>query len=68
MKVGIKDLGIVLEVKKKGIELDVYDKGKHRGDLVITNTKLIWCKGRTGRDNGTPWTWEQFIDRIEGKK
>lgn len=58
MKVSVKDFSVSMEIKNKGIELDVYDNnGTHLGDLVITKTKLVWCKGRTGVANGTPITW-----------
>ena len=49
MKVSVKDFAVSMEIKNKGIELDVYDNaGKHLGDLVVTKTKLVWCKGKTG--------------------
>jgi hypothetical protein len=51
-----------MEVKNKGIELDVYDTNdKHLGDLVVTKTGLTWCKGKTAPENGTKITWEKFI-------
>jgi len=66
MKVNIKDLSISMEIKNKGIELDVYNtNGKHRGDLVITKTKIIWCPGRTDPSNGKILTWQKFIDMME---
>ena len=41
MKVTVKDFAVSMEIKNKGIELDVYDNdGKHLGDLVVTKTKL----------------------------
>jgi len=50
MKVSIKDLSVNMDIKSKGIELDVYsaDGKTHLGDLVVTMTGLTWCKGRTG--------------------
>jgi hypothetical protein len=66
MKVSVKDFAVTMELKNKGIELDVYDnEGKHLGDLVITKTRLIWCKGKTQPDNGIPITWNDFIDYME---
>lgn len=66
MKVSIKDLAVSMEIKNKGIELDVYDnQGKHLGDLVITKTKLVWCKGKTDVVNGQPIKWQDFIDYME---
>ena len=46
MQVSIKDLSVSMEIKNKGIELDVYDnQGDHLGDLVITKTRLRRCAG-----------------------
>ncbi len=66
MKVSIKDLSVTMEIKNTGIELDVYDNsGKHLGDLVVTKSKLIWCKGKTDRKNGKSISWDTFIDMME---
>jgi len=66
MKVSVKDFTITMDVKNNGIELDVYgNDGIHLGDLVVTKTKLIWCKGKTKRANGIPITWEKFIQYME---
>ncbi len=68
MKVTIKDLSVNMEIKNKGVELDVYDTdGKHLGDLVVTKTKLIWCKGKTPQQNGVSITWKKFIAQMEGE-
>lgn len=61
MRVSIKSFSIDMEVKSKGIELEIRDpKGKFLGDLFITNTKLIWCPGKTSRENGQAITWPKF--------
>ncbi len=66
MKISVKNLSVTMEIKNKGIELDVYDsEDNHRGDLVITKTKLIWCKGKTKSRNGIPIKWEEFISYME---
>ena len=66
MKVSIKDLSVNMDVKNRGVELDVYDgEDTHLGDLVITRSKLIWCKGKTGRTNGRPISWKKFIAFME---
>jgi len=63
MKVFIKNLDVFMEVKNKGIELDISDiNGGHIGDLVVTKAKLIWCQGKKGRNNGKEITWEKFIE------
>lgn len=62
MKVSIKHLAVDMEVKNKGVELDVYDNAdKHLGDLVVTKTGLTWCNGKTKVENGTKIKWADFI-------
>ena len=66
MKINIKDFGVDLEIKNRGIELGVSDpKGKHLGDLYVTGTQLIWCRGRTTKNNGVSVDWQTFIDYME---
>ncbi|KGF67984.1 hypothetical protein LL06_19125 [Hoeflea sp. BAL378] len=63
MEVNIKKFDVLMSVKNKGVELEVYNpNGDFRGDLVITKTKLIWCEGKTKRENGVEVTWNDFID------
>lgn len=66
MKVSIKEFDVAMDVKNNGVELDITDNdGNHLGDLIVTKTKLIWCKGKTNRKNGEPVTWEDFIAWME---
>lgn len=66
MNVSIKTFDVAMDVKTNGIELDVSDpSGTHLGDLFVTKTKLIWCKGRTTRQNGKEVTWEKFMAYME---
>ena len=66
MKVSIKDLNVSMEIKNKGLEVDVYDTaGTHLGDLVVTKTKVIWCKGKTAPANGKALNWVKFIKMME---
>lgn len=63
MKVYVKDLAVDMEIKNTGIELAVCDtEGKQIGDLIVTKTKLIWCNGKTKRDNGLEVSWKDFIE------
>ena len=65
MQVKVKDFAVSMEIKNTGIELEVKDtSGNHLGDLVITKTKLIWCQGRTARENGKTITWTKFIEHM----
>ena len=66
MKVRVKDFGVELHVRNRGMEFEVKDpSGKHLGDLIITGTGLIWCPGRTTRPNGIPVTWSAFQKWME---
>lgn len=65
MKVSVKDFAVSMEIKNKGIELDVNNGKKHLGDLIITKSKLVWCKGKTGVANGIDISWQDFIEYME---
>jgi hypothetical protein len=69
MRVWIKDLGIDMEVKSKGIEFEVRspDNSKQLGDVYLTKTGLTWCKGRTDRMNGKSMAWDQFIEMMDAR-
>lgn len=63
MQVTIKSFDLDIDIKNKGIELDVYsaDGSDHLGDLVITKSQVIWCDGRKSRENGIKVSWTEFI-------
>jgi hypothetical protein len=67
MKVWVKSFDVAMELKNKGIELDIYneDGTEHLGDLIVTKTKLIWCKGKTHRKNGKVFWLTDFIKYAE---
>jgi hypothetical protein len=68
VKVSVKDFAVGMEVKNKGIELEIRTpQGAHVGDLVVTSTKLVWCEGRTQRENGKTITWEKFREMMNGR-
>lgn len=57
-----------MEIKNKGIELDVYDNNEqHLGDLVVTKTKLVWCHGKTSVENGKAISWNDFIEYMQNR-
>lgn len=67
MKVKIKEFDVDMEVKTKGIEFAVADtKGKHQGNLVLTKTSIIWCAGKTQRENGKKLSWKKFMEMMDG--
>lgn len=66
MKVKIKSFDVAMELKNNGVELEIRDNsGSFLGDLVITRSKVIWCKGRTSRQNGKSVTMKKFIEMME---
>ncbi len=62
MQVWIKSLEVEMQVKQRGIELEVRGKdGKDQvGDCYATMTGIVWCKGKIKRENGVKITWEEF--------
>ena len=62
MKVKVKEFGLDLDVKTKGMVLDIYspDGKRHLGDIQITKTGLTWCNGK--KRTGPKVTWQEFID------
>jgi hypothetical protein len=67
VKVTIKSFDVDMEVKNNGMELDIYepDGTTFLGDVIVTKTGLIWCKGKTSRAKGMKVTWKEFIERME---
>ncbi len=66
MKVSIKSFDVSMDLKNKGVEFEVYgNDGKFLGDVILTRTGVVWCKGRTHRQNGIKYGWADFIKRME---
>ncbi|MCH7998547.1 MAG: hypothetical protein IIA91_03580 [Chloroflexi bacterium] len=66
MKVSIKDFGVAMDVKQRGIEFQVKEpNGDLRGDFYLTMKHVIWCEGQTQRQNGKHLTWSKFIDLMD---
>jgi hypothetical protein len=69
LDVRIKDLTVAMELKNKGMELEVRDaKGTHLGDLYISRGAIEWCTGKTRRGGGTQKSWDDLIGWYENKK
>lgn len=69
MKVGIKKLAVEMDIKNKGVEVEVRDNdGTHLGDLILNKAGLIWCPGRTRRANGIRVSWRRFIDLVTAEE
>jgi hypothetical protein len=69
MKVTIKSFDVDMEVKNAGIEFEVSSPNgeNHMGDLIVTKRNLIWCQGRTRRENGKAISWEKFIEWVNAE-
>lgn len=63
MDVSIKSFDVAMSVKNKGVEFQVYgNDGVFRGDMIVTKSGVIWCEGKTRRENGVKVNWEEFIE------
>nr|WP_315218847.1 hypothetical protein [uncultured Duganella sp.] len=62
MEVWIKSLEVDMQVKQKGIELEVRaaDGKTQLGDCYATMTGLVWCKGRVKKENGVKLKWDDL--------
>lgn len=67
MLVTIKSFDVEMQIKNKGIELDVYDNDgvNHIGDLYVSKAGITWCKGKTTRAKGVTLTWAKFTKLME---
>ena len=62
MKANIKKLDVEMELKNKGMEIEVRDTNdEFKGDLVISKSGVIWCKGKVQRKNGVKKSWDELI-------
>lgn len=62
MDIRIKKFDVTMSVKSKGIEFEVRspDGDQHLGDCYLTMSGVIWCPGRTTKQNGVKITWEDL--------
>jgi len=62
MEVWIKSFDVNMQVKQKGIELEIRGKDgdNQLGDCYATMTGLVWCKGKTKKENGVKLKWEDL--------
>jgi hypothetical protein len=58
----IKQFDVQMNVKSKGIEFEVHSSNgeTHLGDCYLTMSGLIWCPGRTTKQNGVKISWEEL--------
>jgi hypothetical protein len=69
MKVGIKQFNVEMNLKNKGMEIEVRDNDEtFLGDLVVTRAGLIWCRGKQQRKQGVHVNWKDFIQIMENQR
>jgi hypothetical protein len=63
MQVSIKKFSVEMSVKNNGVEFQVHDNdGTFRGDCYVTKSGLVWCQGKTKKENGAKVNWNEFIE------
>ena len=63
MRITIKDFSIKMELKNKGIELEIRNNNdEFLGDFILNKAGLVWCQGKQSKKNGTQKTWEEVIE------
>jgi len=69
MNVRIKKFEVEMEIKNKGVEIEVRtpDGKTQVGDVLLTKTGVTWCKGKTAPENGKKVTWKRLIELIESE-
>ena len=68
MKVKIKSFSVDMDVKNSGVGFHVHNNDDNfMGKCYVTKTGLIWCKGKTRKENGTRVDWDEFIDWMNGE-
>ena len=62
MGVHIKQFEVNMQVKSNGIEFEVRtpDGASQIGDCYLTMTGLVWCKGKTTKQNGIKISWDDL--------
>ncbi len=69
MNVKVKSFDVNMDVKKKGIELEVRTPSgdSQLGDCYVTMTGLVWCPGKTNKKNGIKIDWSDLINLMSSK-
>ena len=73
MDVKVKNFNVDMNIKAKGLELEVRNPGgtAHLGDCFVTMTGITWCKGRTTKKNVVAVSWgdlQTILASPEAKK
>ena len=69
MVVKIKKFDLDLEIKNKGLELEIRSTNdEFLGDMIINKKGITWCKGKKTPKNGISKNWEEIIKIFEDIK
>ncbi|MEE9433932.1 MAG: hypothetical protein V3V15_06805 [Sphingorhabdus sp.] len=59
-KAWVKDFHVEQELKNNGIEIGIWEGGKQFGDVYVAKTGVTWCEGKTHRENGVRFTFNEL--------
>lgn len=59
-KAFVKDFHVEQELKNNGIEIGVWEGDKQFGDVYVAKTGITWCNGKTHRENGTRFSFDEL--------
>ena len=67
MQLKIKQFAVDMEIKTKGVEVEVRNPQgtKQLGDLLVKKSGLTWCRGKTSEKYGKRVSWDKFIEWME---
>ena len=70
MKIAIQDVRLPIEIKNKPIKISVHGSGNHYGNLMITKSKIVWCKpnAKSIKNNEGEMTLSELIKKIQETK
>ncbi len=64
MKVSLAGVG-EMPLRNNGITLKVYSNAdEYLGKLFVGKAKIVWCDGRTRKENGKETGWEALIEHF----
>ena len=56
----VKNFHVDQELKNNGIEIGVWEDDKQFGDIYVAKTGVVWCDGKTHRENGTKFSFKEL--------
>lgn len=56
----IKNLTVDLPLKNNGVEIQIDEGGRQFGDIYVSKTGIVWCEGKTHRENGIKFSFDEL--------